>query len=120
VRSYNSTTGGSVLASSELTAGPLRTQNLDGSLSPYRRVPYFYSSQYITTLEQAQQYCDTWLPRVSKLRSVSVKLTEIFNPLREVGDVLTVKRLGETFSARITGISRTDAPTQVTTVAVGQ
>jgi hypothetical protein len=120
VRSYDSGTGAAVLAMAELTTGPLRTRNADGSLSPYRRVPYFYSSQFITTAAQAQAYADLTLPRVSKLRSVSVKLTEIFNPLRDIGDVITVNRLGETFLGRVTDISRTDQATQETTVAVGQ
>lgn len=118
VRSSDSSTGNAVLASAEIVSGPLRTQNIDGSLSPYRRVPYFYSSQYITTAGQAQQYATQTLPRVSALRSVSVVLTELFNPLREVGDVLTVFRLGEKFLGRVTDIRRSDAVTQQTTVAV--
>lgn len=118
VRSNDS--GSAVLASQEITTGPLRTQNADGSLSPYRRKPYFYSSQYVTTAAQANAYALQQLPRVSKLRSVSVVLTEIFNPLRDLGDVVTVKRLGETFTGRVTQIARTSAATQQTTVAVGQ
>jgi hypothetical protein len=120
VRAYNSATAAAILASAEVTSGPLRTQNLDGSLSPYRRVPYFYSSQYIITDAQAQTYAAATLPRVSALRSVSVKLKEIFNPLREVGDVLTVKRLGEQFDGRVTDITRDSGGTQQTTVAVNQ
>lgn len=120
VRSYNSGTGAAVLASSEITSGPLRTQNTDGSQSPYRRVPYFYSSQFITTAAQAQAYCDTWLPRVSKLRSVSVRISETFNPLREIGDVLTIVRLGETFVGRITDLSRDASGIQQMTVSVNQ
>lgn len=112
--------GQAVLASAEITSGPLRTREPGGGLSPYRRVPYFYSSQYITTVAQAQQYAATWLPRVSKLRSTSVVVTEIFNPLRDLGDVITVKRLGERFVGRVTNISRDGGPTQNTTVAVGQ
>lgn len=120
VRSHDTTNGAAVLATAELTTGPLRTSNPDGSLSPYRRVPYFYSSQFITNAAQAQAYADRTLPRVSKLRSVSVVLTEVFNPLREIGDVITVKRLGETFDGRVTDISRSESDTQETTVAVGQ
>ncbi len=118
VRSYNSGTAAAVLASAEITSGPLRTQNVDGSLSPYRRVPYFFSSQFITTADQAQAYANLTLPRVSSLRSVSVVLTEIFNPLREVGDVLDIYRLGEMFTGRITDISRDGGGTQQTTVSV--
>lgn len=118
VRSYDSGSGVAVLASAEITSGPLRTKNLDGSLSPYRRKPYFYASQYITTAAQAQAYATLNLPRVSSLRSVAVKLTEILNPLRDLGDVVPVKRLGETFLGRVTDITRTNGPNQETTVAV--
>jgi hypothetical protein len=107
-----------VLAVAELTDGPLRVRNPDGSLSPYRRVPYYYTSQYITTQEQAQAYADKMLPRVSKLRSLTYDLVETFNPLREVGDVLNVYRLGDSFVCRITDISRDTGPTQTLTVTV--
>lgn len=115
VRAYGG--GNGILATAEITTGPLRTQNADGSLSPYRRVPYFYTSQYITTTGAAQDYANRNLPRVSQLRSVSVALTEVFNPLRDLGDVITVQRLGETFTGRVTNITRDSGPTQVTTVA---
>jgi hypothetical protein len=107
-----------VLAKSEITDGPLRVRNPDGSLSPYRRVPYYYSSQYITTQAQAQAYADQTLPRVSKLRSLTYDVVEIFNPLREVGDVLTVNRLGQSFVGRITDINRGTGATQTLTMAV--
>lgn len=107
-----------VLASREVTDGPLRVRNPDGSLGPYRRVPYYYQSQYITTQAQAQAYADQMLPRVSKLRSLTYDLVELFNPLREVGDVLTVNRLGESFTCRITAITRDSGPTQNLTVVV--
>lgn len=123
VRSYTGG-GGAVLASAEITDGRLRTQNADGSRSPYGRAPYFYSSQYVTNTAQGQAYANTWLPRVSKLRSVQVVLTELFNPLRELGDVLNVQRItsgqvAEQFTGRIVSIQRDDTPTQTTTVQVG-
>jgi hypothetical protein len=107
-----------VLASSELTDGPLRVRNADGSLSPYRRVPYYYQSQYITTTAQAKAYADQQLPRVSRLRSITYQLVELFNPLREVGDVLNVYRLGDAFTCRITDITRDAGGTQQLTVTV--
>lgn len=112
--------GNGILATAEITDGPLRTRNADGSLSPYRRVPYFYSSPYVTTAAQAQAYANLNIGRVSTLRGVSVVLTETFNPLRELGDVITVNRLGETFTGRVTNITRDQTATQQTTVAVGQ
>jgi hypothetical protein len=107
-----------VLATAELKDGPLRVRNTDGSLSPYRRVPYYYASQYITTQPQAQAYADQLLPRVSTLRALTYDLVETFNPLREVGDVLYVYRLGDSFTCRITDIQRGSGGTQNLTVTV--
>lgn len=114
----NANDGTAVLGSAEITDGPLRTRNVDGSRSPYRRVPYFYSSDYITTQAQGQAYARQLLPRVSRLRSISVELVEKANPLREVGDVLTVRRMTGTFVGRVVKISRRDRKTQTTTVVV--
>jgi hypothetical protein len=117
----NSQDGSSiVLAKAEVTDGPLRVRNQDGSLSPYRRRPYFYTSQYITTQAQADAYAQQQLPRVSQLRSITYDLVETFNPLREVGDVLNVRRLGQAFLCRVTDIGRDAGPTQNLTVAVNQ
>lgn len=104
--------GKAVLAVAEVTDGPFRVRNPDGTPSPYGVVTYFYSSDYITTTSQAQSYADVLLPRVSKMRSVSVEVTEIFNPLRDLGDVVNIVRRGETFAARVTDLSRSDARTQ--------
>ena len=109
-----------VLASAEVSDGQLRTRNADGSLSPYRRRPYYVQSQLITTQAQAQAYANQMLPRVSKLRSITYDLVELFNPLREVGDVLTVNRLGGSFTCRVTDIRRDSGATQTLTVAVNQ
>lgn len=118
VRGTDPSGGTIVLATAEVTDGPLRVRNPDGSLSPYRRVPYYYTSQYITTQAQAQAYADKQLARVSKLRSLTYDLTEAFNPLREVGDVLNVYRLGDAFVCRITDIHRDTGSTQTLTVTV--
>ena len=114
----NGSDGSAVLASAAVTSGPLRASNADGSLSPYRTVPYFVSSDYITTQAQATDYATTLLPRVSRLRSLEVVLTEKFNPRREIGDVLDVRRLGERFQGRIKKIRRGTSGAQITTVAV--
>jgi len=121
VRSYDSTDGSAILASGEILTGPLRAREPDGSLSPFRRRLKFYSSQFITTKAQAQAYVNTWLPRVSKLTGVEHTLTETFNPLRQVGDVITVHEIGVApYQGRVSSIRRTDAATQQTTVKVGQ
>lgn len=121
VRAYDTTDGSAILAAGEVTAGPLRAREPDGSLSPFRRRPRFYSSQFITTTVQAQNYVNTWLPRVSQLTGVEYELTETFNPLRQVGDVLEVHELGvPTYLGRVSRVQRGDIGTQKTTVRVGQ
>lgn len=120
VRAYNSGDGSAILASGQVKDGPLRAAEPDGSLSPFRRRPTFYSSQYITTPLQAQQYVAKWLPRVSRLTGIEVTLTETLNPLRQLGDVLTVRELGNEFTGRVSNIRRSDSGQQQTTVKVGQ
>lgn len=110
--------GAGVLASGEITEGPLRASNAGGADSPFGRVPYFLSSQLVTTQAQAANEVAKWLPRVSRPQATVLEIEEIINPLREVGDVLTVKRLGEQFLARVVKVQRTDAKTQKTSVVV--
>lgn len=108
-----------VLATAEITEGPLRARNTDGTLSPFRRVPYYYQSDYIRTADMAQQVAWQILPRVSRMKTVHVDLTERFNPLREVGDVLQVRRLGEQFVCRVTEVSRQDRGAQHVRAVIG-
>ncbi|WP_141399280.1 hypothetical protein [Curtobacterium sp. 'Ferrero'] len=120
VRAYDTTDGSAVLASGQITDGPLRAAEPDGALSPFRRRPKFYQSQYITNRLQAKAYVDRWLPRVAQLTGVEHDLTETFNPLRQIGDVITVQELGVApYVGRVTRIQRSDATTQQTTVKVG-
>lgn len=120
VRAYDSSNGAAILASGQVADGPLRAAEPDGSLSPFRRRPTFYSSQFITTQQQAQEYVAKWLPRVSRLAGVEVDLVETLNPLRQLGDVLTVRELGNEFIGRVSKIRRSDSGEQTTTVKVGQ
>jgi hypothetical protein len=118
-------TAGNILGSAQITTGQLRAVNPDGSLSPYGTVPYRYSSPLITTAAQANAFAAANLPRVSTLRAQVVVVTEVMNPLRDLGDVVTVKRMAsgvvvEQFTGRVTKITRTTAKTQQTTLAVGQ
>jgi hypothetical protein len=108
-----------ILAVAEITEGPLRTRNPDGSPSPYGRVTYYYSSEFITTRAQAQKYADENLPRVSSLRVTERAMVELFDPRRQVGDVLDVRPSTEApFRARVKKISRSDGPTQDVTLEV--
>lgn len=108
-----------ILAVAEITDGPLRVRNPDGSPSPYGRVTYYVSSDQVTSRGQAQAYVDRLLPQVSALRVAERPMVEIFNPLRQVGDVLSVRPMGEQpFLGRVSTISRSDGPTQDVTLEV--
>lgn len=107
-----------VLAAGEITGGPLRASNADGADSPFGRVPYFLSSQLVTTPAQAEAEVAKWLPRVSRPQATVLDIEEIVNPLREVGDVVTIKRLGESFPARVVKVQRSSGRTQTTSVLV--
>lgn len=109
-----------ILAAIDITDGPLRASNPNGTVSPFGRATYFYSSEMITTEEQALAYAQQLLPRVSSLRAVEVPVVEKFNPLREVGDVLQVERddPAESFVGRIKKISRGEGVTQQLTMEV--
>lgn len=108
-----------ILGSAQITDGPLRAVNPDGSPSPYGRVTYYYSSDFITTSEQANAYAAQLLPRVSSLRTREVPVVEVFNPLRQVGDVLEVRQDGrDTIVGRVKSLDRGEAATQQMTLEV--
>lgn len=107
-----------ILAAAEITSGPLRARNLDGSPSPAGRVTYYASSQLITTTAAARDYVNKLLPQVSSLRATEVPVVEKFNPLRETGDVLTVVQRKGSFLGRVKKISRGTGATQQLTLEV--
>lgn len=107
-----------VLASAQITEGPLRVANANGSDSPFGRVPYFMSSQLVKTPAEAAAIVATWLPRVSRPQATILTITEVENPLREVGDVVTVRRAGQEFPGRVLSVLRTVGKTQTTRVVV--
>lgn len=72
----------SVLATAELTSGPLRYGG------PFGRVPFFASSEFITTTVAAQAYADAQLPLVSSQAAVPYLIQAVVDPRREVGDVV--------------------------------
>lgn len=74
----------------DVTEGFLRVANADGSVSPFGVAVYRYASEFLTTQEQVNLHARDLLGRVSRIRSVTRRVEERFNPLREVGDVLEV------------------------------
>ncbi|EYT59757.1 hypothetical protein D514_0111635 [Microbacterium sp. UCD-TDU] len=104
----------------EIRDGYLRVRNRDGSRSPFGGNTYFYQSDMLTTQQQCQAYAEELLPQVSRIRSVTRRLVEPFNPLRELGDVYVFAdptRGGEESTVRVRGIEHSGAQT-VTTVEV--
>jgi len=109
-----------VLAFSEITEGPLRVRNPDGTRSPAHRRPTFRSNQFVTTSAQAKAYTESELARVSTLSAVKWPIEEVWNPLRELGDVITiVDEQDNSVTARVVGIERSQKPTQRVTVVRG-
>lgn len=102
VRSHDNEQAG-ILATAEVGAGPLRYGG------PFGRVPYFASSPYVTTEEQAQDYADALLPRVSAVPAAPYFIQCVPDPRREVGDVVPFEHRGEILLGRI--IERTLADT---------
>lgn len=82
VRSHDSSQA-TVLAKAEVTGGPLRFGG------PFGERPFTYSSELITTEEQAQAYADAELPRVSSLPAQDYLIQCAPDPRLEVGDVIT-------------------------------
>lgn len=109
-----------VLAVSEVTSGPLRTKNPDGSRSPAHRRPTFRSNQFVTTPAQAQAYTDNELARVRTLNAQKWPITMTWDPRQEVGQVWNViDEHGDTSLTRIVSIDRDTDPKQKVVVVRG-
>lgn len=95
-RTYNqvvvegkSPVGDPIYATAEIREGFLRVRDGDGGESPFGAKTYRYASEFLTNEGQCAAYASTLLGRVSRLRGVVRTVVEPFNPLREIGDVLT-------------------------------
>jgi hypothetical protein len=72
----------------DVTTGFLRVTNSDGTGSPFGVSVYRYASDYLTSQAAVDTEARAILPRVSRVRGVTRRIVEPFNPLRELGDVL--------------------------------
>lgn len=114
--------GPPLVAVAEIAYGFLRTRNPDGTRSPFGGNTYRYSSEFLWTEGMCQQTATEMLERVSRIRAVTRRVTEPFNPLREVGDVLTLVdpfRQGQESLVRVMSVSHSGGET-VVEVEVGQ
>jgi hypothetical protein len=96
-----------VLYETEVTDGPLRTRNPDGSPAPAGTVPYFLESEYVTTAPQAKEWADRELPRASMLAGTQVPVVMQFDPRLEAGDVIEIVSPTRTWLCRVNEISLT-------------
>lgn len=106
----------SVLAVAEVTSGPLRAHNPDGTRSPFGARTYYQSSELVTTAAQAQAWCNSTLAQVSHMQSHVIPVVETFNPARERGDVIEVDDGTGPRLVRVVTIDRSDPATQNLTV----
>lgn len=93
-----------ILAEVWRASGPLRATPAGGERTPFHRVPYFYSSPFITTSAQAAAYAPTLLERVSSPRAATLQVTCVMNPLLQVGDVVTVRDGRFEWTVRLTQV----------------
>lgn len=93
-----------ILAELWVSSGPLRASPAVGDRSPFHRVPYFYSSPFITTFSQAAAYAPGLLERVSSPRAATLRVTCVTNPLLQVGDVVTVTDRRFVWTIRLTRV----------------
>ncbi|WP_313366606.1 hypothetical protein [Microbacterium sp.] len=107
-----------VLAVAEITTGPLRVRNPAGGRSPFGARTHYLSSELVTTRAQAQKWANETLAQVSTLRTQVVPVVELFNPLRERGDVVLIERPTHWLIGRVVTINRGQA-TQSLTVEIG-
>lgn len=110
-------TGGdqtAVLAVAEVTSGPLRVRNPDGSPSPFRARTRYLASEFVTTTDQAQAWAESELAKVSTVRSRVAEVVETFNPLRERGDVVRVERNRVWLVGRVNTIDRSGRTQRLT------
>lgn len=108
----------SVLATAEITSGPLRVRNANGSVSPFRARTEYLSNELIVDEVAARAWANQRLSQVSTLRARILPITEKFNPLRERGDVVVIERPDKNLLGRVVTIERGSRGTQELTVEI--
>lgn len=109
-----------ILAVAEITSGPLRVANADGSVSPFRRRTKYLSSEFVTTHAKALRWAQSTLAQVSDTRTRVLPVTMTFDPLIERGDVILIERPDVWLTARVVTIDRSGHATQDLMVEVGE
>jgi hypothetical protein len=109
-----------ILAVAEITTGPLRVRNPDGSISPFRARTLYLSDELITSTTAAAAWAESTLAQVSTPRAQVLPVKEKFNPLRERGDVVLIERPTKTLLGRVATISRNGATQDLTVEIAGE
>lgn len=109
----------SVLAVAEITDGPLRVAEPDGTRSPFGRRTRYLSSEYVTDQAQALAWARSTLEQVSTPRAQVLPVEIVFDPRLERGDVVLIERPQTWLLGRIATISRGGGPTQQLEVEIG-
>lgn len=101
-------------AVAQITDGPLRVQDQDGTRSPFGGNTYEVRNDFLTSQAMCQRTAEETLARVSRIRSVTRSVTIPFNPLYEGGDVLELvdaTRLNDVSLVRVRSIEHSGGET---------
>lgn len=114
--------GSPLRAIAKITDGPLRTENKDGSQSPFGTATYKVTPDSITTQQQLDDYVLATLARVSRLQTRTVQVAMPGAWLLEVGDVVRVTSkkgtpLEDVFTGRVMKVSLDSLSLEVTDAA---
>lgn len=109
-----------LLAVAEITSGPLRVRNPDGSPSPFRPRTLYLKDELISTRAAAEAWAASTLAQVAELRAQVLPIKEKFNPLRERGDVVLIERPDRTLLGRVVTISRRGRTQELTVEIAGE
>lgn len=108
VRSHDSSD--IMLATAELTEGPLRYGG------PFGRIPFFVSSEYVTTQWDAIDYARNQLAKVSQVPAMTYTIQCVPDPRREVGDVIPFTYNGHNLLGRVQQLVLPSSGTMTVTV----
>lgn len=111
--------GSAIYAFAEITYGPLRVREPDGSPGPAGVITRRAESEYVVTQDQAEAYVNRDIERTARLAAREIQVVETFNPLREVGDVLWLETQSERLMCRVKDVSFSETTEMTVEVSSG-
>lgn len=106
----------SILAEDWIHTGPLRATEPGGARTPYHRVKKIIRDPNITTVTQAVEALPGLLTKYSEPRATQLRVVCVFDPLLQLGDVVTVNDGRAVWTIRLTDI---DYPGELTMTVTG-